>query len=183
MELSRSPASRQCRGAGLLFCHASGLFLRTKPPVRCLLFFVILTCRPLPITATVRPRNKKGHFSLYRENARKEKEGKRRLWERCVNRLRFSTVSIAAAREKRERCFLAQAAFRRSFALPFLSEYQGLFCVIARRNRAKVLLNALIKVKAHGFCIGNPEPAHPVTLAGNPVLAGDSAKRIKQILV
>ena len=39
------------------------------------------------------------------------------------------------------------------------------------------------KVKAHGFCIGNPEPAHPVTLAGNPVLAGDSAKRVKQILV
>ena len=68
-------------------------------------------------------------------------------------------------------------------ALPFLPEYQGLFCVIARRNRAKVLLNALIKVKAHGFCIGNPEPAHPVTLAGNPVLAGDSAKRVKQILV
>ena len=79
--------------------------------------------------------------------------------------------------------FLAQAACRRSFALPFLPKYQGLFCVIARRNRAKVLLNALIEVKAHGFCIGNPEPAHPVTLAGNPVLAGDSAKRVKQILV
>ena len=31
--------------------------------------------------------------------------------------------------------------------------------------------------------IGNPEPAHLVTLAGNPVLAGDSAKRVKQILV
>lgn len=68
-------------------------------------------------------------------------------------------------------------------ALPFLSEYQGLFCVIARRNRAKVLLNTLIKVKAHGFCIGNPETTHLVTLAGNLILAGDSAKRVKQILV
>ena len=77
----------------------------------------------------------------------------------------------------------AQAACRRSFALPFLPEYQGLFCIIVRRNRAKVLLYPFIKVKAHGFCIGNPEPAHPVTLAGNPVLAGDSAKRVKQILV
>ena len=68
-------------------------------------------------------------------------------------------------------------------ALPFLPENQGLFCIIARRNRTKVLPNALIEVKAHGFCIGNLEPAHPVTLAGNPVLAGDSAKRVKQILV
>ena len=40
---------------------------------------------------------------MYREKASEEKEGERRLWERCVNRLRFSTVSIAAAREKRER--------------------------------------------------------------------------------
>ena len=68
-------------------------------------------------------------------------------------------------------------------ALPFLPEYQGLFCVIARRNRAKVLLNPFIEVKAHGFCISNPETTHLVTLAGNPVLTGDSAKRVKQILV
>ena len=68
-------------------------------------------------------------------------------------------------------------------ALPFLPEYQGLFCVIARRNRAKVLLNPFIEVKAHGFCISNPETTHLVTLAGNPVLTGDSAERVKQILV
>ena len=74
-------------------------------------------------------------------------------------------------------------ACRRSLALPFLPEYQGLFCVIARRNRAKVLLNALVKVKAHGFSIGNPETAYLVTLAGNPILASDSAERVKQILV
>ena len=74
-------------------------------------------------------------------------------------------------------------ACRRSLALPFLPEYQGLFCVIARRNRAKVLLNTLVKVKAHGFCIGNPETAYLVTLAGNPILASDSAERVKQILV
>ena len=65
----------------------------------------------------------------------------------------------------------------------FLPEYQGLFSVIAQRNRAKVLLNALVKVKAHGFCISNPETAHFVAFARNPVLAGDSAKRIKQIFV
>ena len=51
------------------------------------------------------------------------------------------------------------------------------------RNRAKVLLNPFIEVKAHGFCISNPEPTHLVALAGNPVLASDSAKRVKQILV
>ena len=146
-------------------------------------FYAVLTYCALPITVTARSWSKNEHFSLYREKAREEKEGKHRLWERCVNRLRFSAVSIAAAREKREGGFFAQAACRRSFALPFLPEYQGLFCIIVRRNRAKVLLYPFIKVKAHGFCIGNPEPAHPVTLAGNPVLAGDSAKRVKQILV
>lgn len=35
-------------------------------------------------------------------------------------------------------------------ALPFLPENQGLFRIIARRNRTKVLLNALIEVKAYG---------------------------------
>ena len=29
---------------------------------------------------------------------------------------------------------------------PFLPEYQGLFCIIVRRNRAKVLLYPFIKV-------------------------------------
>ena len=65
----------------------------------------------------------------------------------------------------------------------FSLNIRGLFCVIARRNRAKVLLNPFIEVKAHGFCISNPEATHLVTLAGDPVLAGDSAKRVKQILV
>ena len=39
-------------------------------------------------------------------------------------------------------------ACRCSFALPFLPEYQGLFCVIARRDRSKIFLYAFIKVKA-----------------------------------
>ena len=85
--------------------------------------------------------------------------------------------------EKGEAAFSFRRLALRSFALPFLPEYQGLFCIIVRRNRTKVLLNALIEVKAHGFCISNPEATHLVTLAGNPVLAGDSAKRVKQILV
>ena len=33
------------------------------------------------------------------------------------------------------------------------------------------------------FASATPEATHLVTLAGNPVLAGDSAKRVKQILV
>lgn len=103
-------------------------------------FYAVLTYCALPITVTARSWSKNEHFSLYREKAREEKEGKHRLWERCVNRLRFSAVSIAAAREKREGGVFAQAACRRSFALPFLPEYQGLFCIIVRRNRAKVLL-------------------------------------------
>ena len=85
-------------------------------------FYAALTYCALPITVTVRSRSKNEHFSLYREKAGEEKEGERRLWERCVNRLRFSTVSIAAAREKRGRGFLAQAACRRSFALPYYEQ-------------------------------------------------------------
>ena len=64
-----------------------------------LLFFAILTRCPLFVVALCVFGIENGHLSLYREKAREEKEGERRLWERCVNRLRFSTVSIAAARE------------------------------------------------------------------------------------
>ena len=177
--IRNSPASRQTAWCWASFMLRFGAFLRIKSPMCRSFFYAVLTYCALPITVTARSWSKNEHFSLYREKAREEKEGKHRLWERCVNRLRFSAVSIAAAREKREGGFFAQAACRRSFALPFLPEYQGLFCIIVRRNRAKVLLYPFIKVKAHGFCIGNPEPAHPVTLAGNPVLAGDSAKRVK----
>ncbi len=66
-----------------------------------MLFFAILTRCPRFITTTVRFLDRNGHFSSYREKAREEKEGERRLWERCVNRLRFSTVSIAAAMARR----------------------------------------------------------------------------------
>ena len=60
-----------------------------------------------------------GHLSLYREKAREEKEGERRLWERCANRLRFSTVSIAAAREKRERWLSRSGGLPPLFCSPF----------------------------------------------------------------
>lgn len=60
-----------------------------------------------------------GHLSLYREKAREEKEGERRLWERCVNRLRFSTVSIAVAREKRERWLSRSGGLPLLFGSPF----------------------------------------------------------------
>ena len=49
-------------------------------------FYAALTYCALPITVTVRSRSKNEHFSLYREKAGEEKEGERRLWERCANR-------------------------------------------------------------------------------------------------
>ena len=102
-----------------LFLSCFGAFLRIKPPVCRLLFFAILTYCALPITVTARSWSKNEHFSLYREKAREEKEGKHRLWERCVNRLRFSTVSIAAAREKRERWLSRSGGLPPLFCSPF----------------------------------------------------------------
>ena len=102
-----------------LFLSCFGAFLRIKPPVCRLLFFAILTRCPRFITATVRFRDRNEHFSLYREKAGEEKEGERRLWERCVNRLRFSTVSIAAAREKRERWLSRSGGLPPLFCSPF----------------------------------------------------------------
>jgi len=58
-------------------------------------------------------------FSLYREKSGEEKEGKCRLLERCVNHLRFSAVSIAAAREKRERWLSRSGGLPPLFASPF----------------------------------------------------------------
>ena len=56
----------------------------------------------------------------------RKSERKKRVSAGCGNGVqtafRFSTVSIAAAREKRGRGFLAQAACRRSFALPYYEQ-------------------------------------------------------------
>ena len=114
---AKNPASRQRRDAGFLFCHVSGLFLRIKPPVCRLLFFAILTLCSSWQLCVFGIEN--GHLSLYREKAREEKKGERRLWERCVNRLRFSTVSIAAAREKRERWLSRSGSLPPLFCSPF----------------------------------------------------------------
>ena len=101
--IRNSPASRQTAWCWASFMLRFGAFLRIKSPMCRSFFYAVLTYCALPITVTARSWSKNEHFSLYREKAREEKEGERRLWERCVNRLRFSTVSIAAAREKRER--------------------------------------------------------------------------------
>ena len=56
----------------------------------------------------------------YREKAGEEKRGgERRPRERCVNRLRFSTVSIAAAREKRESWLSRSGGLPPLFCSPF----------------------------------------------------------------
>ena len=72
-------------------------------------------------------------LSLYREKGGEEKEGERRLWERCVNRLRFSTVSIAAAREKRERR-LAAALLLSLFSLKIRDYSASLLGVTGRKS-------------------------------------------------
>ena len=100
--IRNSPASRQTAWCWASFMLRFGAFLRIKSPMCRSFFYAVLTYCALPITVTARSWSKNEHFSLYREKAREEKEGKHRLWERCVNRLRFSAVSIAAAREKRE---------------------------------------------------------------------------------
>ena len=51
-----------------------------------LFFYAVLTYCALPITVTARSWSKNENFSLYGEKVREEKEGERRLWERCVNR-------------------------------------------------------------------------------------------------
>ncbi len=101
-------------------------------------FYAVLTYCALPITVTARSWSKNEHFSLYREKAREEKEGKHRLWERCVNRLRFSAVSIAAAREKREGGFslrrLAAALLLSLFSLNIRDYSASLFGVTGRKS-------------------------------------------------
>ena len=98
-----------------------------------LLFFAILTRCPLFVVALCVFGIENGHLSLYREKAREEKEGERRLWERCVNRLRFSTVSIAAAREKRERR-LAAALLLSLFSLKIRDYSASLLGVTGRKS-------------------------------------------------
>ena len=82
-------------------------------------FYAVLTYCALPITVTARSWSKNENFSLYGEKVREEKEGESRLWERCENRLRFSTVSIAAAREKRERWLSRSGGLPLPFGSPF----------------------------------------------------------------
>ena len=117
--IRKSPASRQTAWCWASFLSCFGAFLRIKSPMCCLLFFAILTRCPRFITTTVRFRDRNGHFSSYREKAREGKECERRLWERCVNRLRFSTVSIAAVREKRERWLSRSGGLPPLFCSPF----------------------------------------------------------------
>ena len=102
-----------------LFLSCFGAFLRINPPVCRLLFLAILTRCPLFVVATVRFRDRKWTLIFDREKAREEKEGERRLWERCVNRLRFSTVSIAAEREKRARWLSRSGGLPPLFCSPF----------------------------------------------------------------
>lgn len=63
--MRRSPASRQTARAGLLFVASRGFFWRIIPPVCHLFFYAVLTYCALPITVTVRSRNKNEHvFSV-----------------------------------------------------------------------------------------------------------------------
>ena len=136
--IRNSPASRQTAWCWASFMLRFGAFLRIKSPMCRSFFYAVLTYCALPITVTARSWSKNEHFSLYREKAREEKEGKHRLWERCVNRLRFSAVSIAAAREKREGGFslrrLAAALLLSLFSLNIRDYSASLFGVTGRKS-------------------------------------------------
>ncbi len=137
--IRNSPASRQTAWCWASFMLRFGAFLRIKSPMCRSFFYAVLTYCALPITVTARSWSKNEHFSLYREKAREEKEGKHRLWKRCVNRLRFSAVSIAAAREKREGgAFslrrLAAALLLSLFSLNIRDYSASLFGVTGRKS-------------------------------------------------
>ena len=162
------------------FLSCFGAFLRIKPPVCRLLFFAIMTRCPLFVVATVRfQKKKRGNILGRRKKPERGRGGGGRERGACG-------AGFGISMEGREGGgggggLAAGAAL--GLCPPLLLKKRGV-CSTSRRGRGgRALLNPLFEVKAHGFCIGNPEPAHPVTLAGNPVLAGDSAKRGKQILV
>ena len=117
--IRKSPASRQTAWCWASFCCVLGLLSRIKSSMCRSFSYAVLTYCALPITVTARSWSKNENFSLYGEKVREEKEGERRLWERCVNRLRFSTVSIAAAREKRERWLSRSGGLPLLFGSPF----------------------------------------------------------------
>ena len=122
--IRNSPASRQTAWCWASFMLRFGAFLRIKSPMCRSFFYAVLTYCALPITVTARSWSKNEHFSLYREKAREEKEGKHRLWERCVNRLRFS----ASLRR------LAAALLLSLFSLNIRDYSASLFGVTGRKS-------------------------------------------------
>ena len=46
----------------------------------------------------------------------------------------------------------------------------------------KILLNTFVQIKAHGFCISDPEAANAVPLTRHPILARGSTERFQKIL-
>ena len=62
-----------------------------------------------------------------------------------------------------------------------VQENQSLLSTVILWNGAKIFLNALVQIKAHGLRISDPEATHFVPLAGNPLNSGDGAQRVKQI--
>ena len=106
----------------------------------CRLFsYAVLIYCALPITATVRFRDRKWTLSLYREKAREEKEGKRRLWERCINRFSvFHGFHSRSEGEKGEMAFslrrLAAALLLSLFSLNIRDYSASLLGVTGRKS-------------------------------------------------
>ena len=46
----------------------------------------------------------------------------------------------------------------------------------------KILLNTFVQIKAHGFCISDPEATNAVPLTRHPILARGSTERFQKIL-
>ena len=117
--IRKSPASRQMTRCWASFMLRFGASFEDKiayvPFVFLCRFDILRSAHHGNCTSS----EQKWTLSLYREKGGEEKEGERRLWERCVNRLRFSTVSIAAAREKRERWLSRSGGLPLLFCSPF----------------------------------------------------------------
>ena len=134
-----NPASRQTAWCWASFCCVLGLLSRIKSSMCRSFSYAVLTHCALPITVTVRSRSKNEHFSLYGEKAREEKEGERRLWERCVNRFPvFHGFHSRSEGEKGEMAFslrrLAAALLLFLFSLNIRDYSASLLGVTGRKS-------------------------------------------------
>ena len=118
--IRKSPASRQTAWCWASFMLRFGASFEDKIAYVPFIFLCRIDILRSTHHGNCTPSEHKITLPQYREKAGEEKGGgERRPRERCVNRLRFSTVSIAAAREKRERWLSRSGGLPLLFGSPF----------------------------------------------------------------